>query len=87
MPNFGPRWNAKAPLDKGGQACTFLVEDAQDPKLVCVAKVLNNPAPERKQRFRQEIEATKDFNHFSVVRSLDSRETQKSCSHYFVMPY
>lgn len=88
MPDFGPRWIEPQPLDRGGQALTFLVRDAEDPGGVFrVAKVLNNPNADRKLRFLQEIEVTKGFKHPGVVQSIASGETQKSGWPYFVMPY
>jgi len=88
MPDFGPKWISPKPLDKGGQSLTFLVEEASDPGgAVYVAKILNNPKPDRKMRFLREIEATQSFNHRYVVRNLGSGETQKNGWPYFVMPY
>src|SRR2546425_13129427 len=71
MPDFGPRWIDPKPLDKGGQALTYVVRDAEDPTgVVRVAKVLNNPEPDRKRRFLQEIEVTKDFDHMARPRHV-----------------
>jgi serine/threonine protein kinase len=88
MPEFGPRWISPEPLGKGGQALTFLVRDAEDSnRVLCVAKILNNPKPDRKARFLQEISVTERFNHPYVVRSLGGGETQGAGWPYFVMPY
>jgi serine/threonine protein kinase len=88
MPDFGPRWIEPRKLDTGGQALTFLVHDAADQsKIDYVAKVLNNPKPDREQRFLQEIEVTKTFDFPYVVRNVFSGKTQRSGWPYFVMPY
>ena len=86
--DFGTRWINPEPLDKGGQAQTFLVSHAEEPKGPRrVAKLLSNPREERKLRFLQEIEVTETFDHPNVVRSLGRGETTKSKWPYFVMPY
>jgi serine/threonine protein kinase len=88
MPDFGTRWINPLPLDRGGQAQTFVVEDAENaggPRRV--AKILNNPKEDRKARFLQEIEVTESFDHPNVVRSLGRGETSRSSWPYFIMPY
>jgi len=88
MPDFGPRWRNPKRLQPGGQAQTFLVEDAESPESrLCVAKILNNPREDRKSRFLREVEVTASFDHPNVVRSLGSGLTAKSKFPYFVMPY
>lgn len=88
MPDFGTRWINPEPLDKGGQAQTFIVHDADNPNSQpSVAKILNNPRKDRKARFLQEIEVTESFDHPNVVRSLGRGETSKSRWPFFVMPY
>lgn len=88
MPDFGTRWTNPEPLDKGGQAQTFIVYDAENPNGPrCVAKVLNNPREHRKARFLQEVEVTEGFTHPNVVRSLGRGETRKSGWPFFIMPY
>jgi serine/threonine protein kinase len=88
MPNFGTRWINPKPLEKGGQAQTYVVEDADNPgNLRRVAKILNNPKEDRKARFLQEIEVTETFEHPNVVRSLGKGETTNNRWPYFIMPY
>jgi serine/threonine protein kinase len=88
MPNFGARWINPKPLEKGGQAQTYVVEDAENPGSPRrVAKILNNPKEDRKARFLQEIEVTETFEHPNVVRSLGKGETSNNRWPYFVMPY
>ena len=87
MPDFGGRWTNPKPLDQGGQAQTFLVDDTEAPGVRRVAKILNNPKADRKARFLQEIEVTESFDHPNVVRGLGKGETSKSKFPYFVMPY
>ena len=88
MPDFGPRWINSQPLDKGGQAQTFLVTDAQDPGGPRrVAKIFSNPRDDRKARFLREIEVTETFDHPNVVRSLARGETRSSKWPYFIMPF
>jgi serine/threonine-protein kinase len=88
MPDFGSRWINPRPLDKGGQAQTFVVDDAEKPDgPELVAKILSNPRQDRKARFLQEVEVTQSFDHPNVVRSLGSGETGRSKWPYFIMPY
>jgi serine/threonine protein kinase len=88
MPDFGSRWMNPTLLKPGGQAITYLVEDAQtDGKPTCVAKILNNPRPERRARFLQEIRSTEEFDHPNVVKSIAQGETKNHKQPFFVMPY
>lgn len=87
MPDFGKRWTNPRALEKGGQAQTFVVEDAENAGLRCVAKILNNPKEDRKARFIQEIEVTERFDHPNVVRSIASGETSRNTWPFFIMPY
>jgi serine/threonine protein kinase len=88
MPHFGTRWINSELLDKGGQAQTFCVDDAENPNGPRrVAKILNNPRDDRKTRFLQEIEVTETFDHPNVVRSLGRGETSHKKWPFFVMPY
>jgi serine/threonine protein kinase len=88
MPDFGSRWINPTLLKPGGQAITYLVEDAQtDGKPTCVAKILNNTRPERRPRFLQEIRSTEEFDHPNVVKSIAQGETKKHKQPFFVMPY
>lgn len=52
-----------------------------------VAKILNNPRPERRARFVQEVGVTERFDHPNVVRALASDETKMHRQPFFVMPY
>jgi len=88
MPDFGPRWIDAQPLDKGGQAQTFTVGDADNPGgPLRVAKIVNNPRPARKERFLREIEVTERFVHPNVVSSIAKGETKNNKFPYFIMPY
>ena len=72
----------------GGQAQTYLVDDAQTTgNPCCVIKILNNLRPERLARFRQELALTEQFDHPNVVRSLATGETRGHKHPFFVMPY
>ena len=87
MPDFGSRWLNPELLQRGGQALTYKVTDADDPnRPIRVAKILNNPKEDRKARFLREIEVTETFDHPNVVRSLGRGETAGRKYPFFVMP-
>jgi serine/threonine protein kinase len=87
MPDFGTRWLNAEKLRKGGQAQTFVVSDAENPTGPRrVAKILDNPKEDRKERFLREIEVTESFSHPNLVRSLGRGETVGSKWPYFIMP-
>jgi serine/threonine protein kinase len=88
MPDFGTRWINAEKLRKGGQAQTFVVSDAENPTGPRrVAKILDNPKEDRKERFLREIEATESFSHPNLVRSLGRGNTVGSKWPYFIMPF
>lgn len=84
MPDFGIRWINPQKLEKGGQAQTYTVEDAENPGVQRVAKILDDPKEDRKARFLQEIEVTESFKHPHVVQSVDKDETKNNKWPFFV---
>jgi serine/threonine protein kinase len=88
MPDFGPRWINQHLLKPGGQALTYLVEDAQtDGKPTCVAKILNNPGQNGAPDFFKRLASTEEFDHPNVVKSIAQGETKNHKQPFFVMPY
>ena len=88
MPNFGTRWIEAKLLQTGGQAQTYTVVDGESPdRALCVAKIVNNPRPDRKERFLQEIKESEGFDHPNVVHIIEKGETVNSRYPFFVMPH
>ena len=69
---YGKRWKTldAAPLGQGGQGRVFRVIDLRDEQRgeFALKRVLN---PERRERFRSEIEAIKRLDHPSIVKLVD----------------
>ena len=86
MPDFGSRWLNPELLQRGGQALTYKVTDADDPnRPIRVAKI-QQPKGRPKGAILREIEVTETLDHPNVVRSLGRGETAGRKYPFFVMP-
>ena len=67
---YGGRWEVQKPLVEGGQSFTYLVRDTKGAaETSYVLKRLKNL--DRIERFKQEIEATRNLSHENIVRLHD----------------
>ena len=81
---YGDRWETIRPLGEGGQGFTYLVRDIKGgADTQYVLKRVKNP--KRAERFRREVQTTRDLDHPGILKLLDfDLEAEKP---YYVSEY
>jgi serine/threonine protein kinase len=86
---YGNRWENIGELGKGGQSRVFRVRDltGEPESVFALKRVLN---PNRHERFRTEVEATKRLSHPNIIKVIDHSALNDASGdpekQYIVMP-